>query len=169
MVYLGGGVQPGYEVICLNEYDSHGAILNGGGTAGSGSPGPSPVASNAIAPIPILGFSTQSGATWCVAGQVGSDVLSVVINTIEHGPVEATIQNGWFGAWWPGPSLDIHKIAAPPTYTLTLKDGTIRAKIRVTELGRTSLRRSGDLIADCLEPKKRPGPCQIAVRLRRGP
>jgi hypothetical protein len=134
MVYLGGGVQPGYEVICLNEYDSHGAMLNGGGTAGSGGPRPSPVASNTVAPIPILGFSTQSGATWCVAGQVGSDVVSVVINTIEHGPVEATIQNGYFAAWWPGPSLDIHKFAAPPTYTLTLRDRTIRANIPQEQL-----------------------------------
>jgi hypothetical protein len=142
MVYLGGGVQPGYEVICLNEYDSHGAILNGGGTAQSGGPGLSPVASNTVAPITGVGFSTQSGATWCVAGQVGSDVVSVVINTIEHGPVEATIQNGYFGAWWPGPSLPIlmpvpkkGEPAPPaPTYTLTLKDGTIRANIPQEQL-----------------------------------
>lgn len=133
MVYLGGGVQPGYEVICLNEYDSHGAVLNGGGSAGSGGPGLSPVASDTVAPMTGVGFGTQSGATWCVAGQVGSDVVSVVINTIEHGPVEATIQNGYFAAWWPVPAtaLDIGKGPTPvgPTYTLTLKDGTIRTNI----------------------------------------
>ena len=138
MVYLGGGVQPGYEVICLNEYDSHGAIRDGGGTARSGGPGLSAVASNTIAPITGVGFGTQSGATWCVAGQVGSDVVSVVINTIEHGPVEATIQNGYFAAWWPGPatSLGIGKGPTPvgPTYTLTLKDGTIRANIPQEQL-----------------------------------
>jgi len=125
MVYLGGGIQPGYDVVCLKEYDSHGAILNGGGSAGSGGPGPSPVASNTVAPIVEFGFSTQRGATACVAGQVGSDVVSVVINTIEHGPVEATIQNGYFAAWWPGPATTL----VTATYTLTLKDGTIRANI----------------------------------------
>jgi hypothetical protein len=136
MVYLGGGVQPGYEVICLNEYDNHGAIRNGGGSAQSGGPGLSPVASNTVAPITGVGFSTQSGATWCVAGQVGSDVVSVVINTIEHGPVEATIQNGYFAAWWPGPGPLPMPTAVPvgPTYTLTLKDGTIRANIPQEQL-----------------------------------
>jgi hypothetical protein len=138
MVYLGGGVQPGYEVICLNEYDSHGAILNGGGAAGSGGRGLAPVASNTVAAITGVGFTTQSGATWSVAGQVGSDVVSVVINTIEHGPVEATIQNGYFAAWWPAhaTSLDIGQGPTPvePTYTLTLKDGTIKANIPQAQL-----------------------------------
>jgi len=136
MVYLAGGVQPGYEVICLNEYDTHGAVLNGGGTAGSGGPGLAPVAPNTVAPITGVGFSTQSGATWCVAGQVGSDVVSVVINTIEHGPVEATIQNGYFAAWWPGPGpLPLPQaVSAEPTYTLTLKGGTIRANIPQDQL-----------------------------------
>jgi hypothetical protein len=106
MVYLGGGVQPDYGVICLNEYDSHGALLaGGGGGASSGGPGIAPVASDTVTIFSGGGFTTQSGVTWSVAGQVGSDVVSVVINTIEHGPVEATIQNGYFAAWWPGPSL----------------------------------------------------------------
>jgi len=65
-------------------------------------------------------------------------LVSVVINTIEHGPVEATIQNGYFAAWWPGPatSLGIGKGPTPvgPTYTLTLKDGTIRANIPQEQL-----------------------------------
>ena len=125
MVYLGGGIQPGYDVVCLKEYDSHGAILNGGEGFTTEGPGLSPVASNTVAPIVEFGFSTQRGATACVAGQVGSDVVSVVINTIEHGPVEATIQNGYFAAWWPGPATTL----VTATYTLTLKDGTIRANI----------------------------------------
>jgi hypothetical protein len=141
MVLLGGGVQPGYEVICLNEYDSHGAILNGGGSAQSGGPGPAPVASNTVAPSSGVAFSTQSGATWCVAGPAGSDVVSVVINTIEHGPVQATVQNGYFAARWPGPGLPLLHVPkkgepAPPepTYTLTLKNGTIRANIPQEQL-----------------------------------
>ena len=138
MVYLGGGVQPTYKVICLNEYDSHGAILNGGGSAGSGGFVPAPVASNTVALSSGVAFGTRSGATWCVAGPAGSDVVSVVINTIEHGPVEATVRGGYFAAWWPGPatSLGIGKGPTPvgPTYTLTLKDGTIRANIPQEQL-----------------------------------
>ena len=137
MVYLGGGVLPDYGVICLNEYDSHGALLaGGGGGASSGGPGIAPVASDTVTIFSGGGFTTQSGVTWSVAGQVGSDVVSVVINTIEHGPVEATIQNGYFAAWWPGPGpLPLPQaVSAEPTYTLTLKGGTIRANIPQDQL-----------------------------------
>jgi hypothetical protein len=132
MVYLGGGVLPDYGVICLNKHDSQGAILaGGGGSAGSGGPGTAPVASNTVALFTALGFGTQSGGTSCVVGQVGSEVASVVINTIEHGPVEATIQNGYFAAWWPVPGPPALPTAAAvfPTYTITLKDGTVTANI----------------------------------------
>jgi hypothetical protein len=132
MVYLGGGVLPEYGAICLNEYDSQGALLaGGGGGAASGGPGTAPVASNTVALFTGLAFGSQSGGTSCVVGQVGSDVASVVINTIEHGPVEATIQNGYFAAWWPVPGPWALPTAATlwPSYTITLKDGTIRANI----------------------------------------
>jgi hypothetical protein len=70
-----------------------------GGSAGSGGFVPAPVASNTVALSSGVAFGTRSGATWCVAGPAGSDVVSVVINTIEHGPAEATVRGGYFAAW----------------------------------------------------------------------
>jgi hypothetical protein len=82
------------------------------------------------------GMGNEAGSTWSSIGRVGSDVASVVINTVEQGPVTATIHDGYFAAWWPGPIMAFPKKgeAAPPepalpTYTLILKDGTIRAAI----------------------------------------
>jgi hypothetical protein len=82
-----------------------------------------------------------AGTTWSSIGRVGSDVASVVINTVEQGPVTATIHDGYFAAWWPGPIVTLPKKGEPaptepasPTYTLILKDGTIRAAIPERQL-----------------------------------
>jgi hypothetical protein len=143
MVLLGGGAQPGYDVICLNEVDSHGAVRNGGGSGTDRGTAPAPVASDTVAPTSGVTFGDANGSTTCVAGPAGSDVVSVVINTVEHGPVEATVRGGCFAAWWPAPAWpkpEKGKPSWPPlatptyTFTLTLKDGTVRANIPLAQL-----------------------------------
>lgn len=37
-----------------------------------------------------------------VFGRVGPDVQSVTLHTVTAGDVTATVENGWFVAWWPG-------------------------------------------------------------------
>jgi hypothetical protein len=139
LVSLSGGATPSYQATCLYEFDSHGAIRSAGGSGGSGGPGPEPVAPNSVNPSGGS-FGNANGTTYYVTGPVGSDVVSVVINTIEQGPVKATVRGGYFGAWWPGPAWEMPKNGTPmrfppaPTFTLTLKDGTIRANIPQAQL-----------------------------------
>jgi len=38
-----------------------------------------------------------------VVGRVGSDVVGLVLHTYTAGDVEASISDGWYTAWWPGP------------------------------------------------------------------
>lgn len=58
------------------------------------------------------------------AGEVGSSVTDVVLQT-GAGEVEATVSDGWFGAWWP--TTDEEELGEPVSALLTLEDGTTRA------------------------------------------
>ncbi len=70
-----------------------------------------------------------------VIGRVGSDVASVVINTLEQGPVNASVHGGYFAAWWPGPPIvGVVGTDPQPTITLILKDGTTNADIPMAHL-----------------------------------
>ena len=75
------------------------------------------------------GFSITDGA-------VGKEVKGVTIHAGAH-TVKASVQNGWYAAWWPGHAVrggpvqpspsDKEPIAFEPilTYDLTLTDGTV--------------------------------------------
>jgi|SRR5665647_3427545 len=133
----------GFQATCLmKDYAaaaSGGANTGGGGGSSARSyDGPAAVLAPNTAEVTDSGYSsTSTGSTWSSIGRVGSDVASVVINTVEQGPVTATIHDGYFAAWWPGPIMAFPKKGEPalstaptsPTYTLILKDGTIRAAI----------------------------------------
>ena len=70
-----------------------------------------------------------------ITGRVGSDVASVVLNTRQQGPVEATVHGGYFAAWWPGPPIVRLQGPGPePTITVILKDGTSRTDIPMAQL-----------------------------------
>lgn len=61
-----------------------------------------------------------------VTGKAGPDVVSVAIVT-DFGDVEATLEDGYFAAWWPGRQSLIPSFGPPnPTVRITLKDGTSR-------------------------------------------
>jgi hypothetical protein len=38
---------------------------------------------------------------WSVVGRVGAGIASVTVEPVGHLVVVATVQNGWFAAWWP--------------------------------------------------------------------
>jgi hypothetical protein len=48
--------------------------------------------------------STASGGAENVSGLAGSDVSAVTFDFADGSAVEATVQNGWYFAWWPGDS-----------------------------------------------------------------
>lgn len=52
-----------------------------------------------------------------VTGRAGTAVEKVVIHTVDHGDVAASLEGGWFAAWWP--SLD-----EPTSLTVTTSTGT---------------------------------------------
>ena len=59
-----------------------------------------------------------------VTGRAGPDVASVVFD-IDGIQVSATLDNGHFAAWWPGPTSLIPRWGPPnPNVTITLKNGT---------------------------------------------
>ncbi|KRE62945.1 hypothetical protein [Nostocoides sp. Soil756] len=66
-----------------------------------------------------------------VSGRVGSDVTGLVVHTEEQGDVTATVQDGYFTAWWPGPSdsARTRRAGLPMNFTFTAKlnDGTTRS------------------------------------------
>ena len=135
----------GFEATCLMK-DYAAAVAGGANTGGGGSGSAGSYDGPAVVLAPNMaevtgggGGGDETGTTYSSIGRVGSDVASVVINTIQQGPVTATIHDGYFAAWWPGPALapmHMPKKGEPappepaaPTYTLILKDGTVRAAI----------------------------------------
>jgi len=72
-------------------------------------------------------------STRAVVGRVGSSVRGVVVHTAQHGPVTATIADGYFAAWWPGAPLHgTDGVGPDPTFSLNLRDGTTR-EVSMTE------------------------------------
>jgi hypothetical protein len=127
----------GFQATCLmKDYAAAGGANTGGGGGGDAVSYEEPavvLAPNTAEVTSSGGRGTSTGSTYSSIGRVGADIASVVINTIEQGPVTATIHDGYFAAWWPGPPMAFPKKGEPappePTYTLILKDGTIRAAI----------------------------------------
>ena len=124
-----GGANGDFQAICL--YNDNGSGKRVTAQIGVFAPGAVP-SNTVVAGIPGKGGIDQNTYSWST-GRVGSDVASVVINTVEKGPVEATVHDGYFAAWWPVPLSVVVARPGPhspePTYTLILKDGTIKAAI----------------------------------------
>lgn len=82
------------------------------------------------------GFSKDDGEPTfrVVSGRVGADVTGVVLHTEERGDVIATVQDGYFTAWWPGPPDTKSRPTGPLpmdfTFTAQLRDGTTRSFTR---------------------------------------
>lgn len=130
-VVLGGA--GGFEATCLLRDNGPGQEVTGSGYVGT-------LEAATLAPNTVLthGSNAQSDDDSSyreITGRVGSDVTSVVINTRQQGPVEATVHGGYFAAWWPGPPIvGMQGPDTEPTITLILKDGTARPDIPMTQL-----------------------------------
>lgn len=75
-----------------------------------------------------LPFPTTDGWITWASGYVGSDVTAVTAHMPAGPDVEATVDNGRFSIWWPGPEpkSDTPGLGEAWTYTVTLTDGTTR-------------------------------------------
>ena len=96
--------------------------------------------STALRPDQILsdggsGFSEDDGEPIfrVVSGRVGADVTGVVVHTEEQGDVIASVEQGYFTAWWPGPPEVRGYLTGLPmefSFTARLRDGTTRTVSR---------------------------------------
>jgi len=100
-VLLGGA--RGYEATCLLRDNGPGEEISGGGYTGT--LGLAKVASKTVVTNGTRAQSDDNGSYRDITGRVGSDVLSVVLNTRQRGAVKATVHGGYFAAWWPGPPI----------------------------------------------------------------
>lgn len=109
---LGGSGEPsgGSSEAYLTDVPARGEILSDGGS----------------------GFSEDDGEPIyrVVSGRVGADVTGVVVHTAEQGDVIASVDGGYFTAWWPGPAESASRPSGslPMNFTFTaqLRDGTTR-------------------------------------------
>lgn len=69
-----------------------------------------------------------------LAGLVGPDVSSVVVNTPQHGPVQASVVDGHLAAWWPWEMTPPEPAHPDLTFDIELDDGTVRTGIPLTEV-----------------------------------
>lgn len=59
-----------------------------------------------------------------VEGHVGADVASIVLHTVAQGEVTATVEDGRFAAWWPGPEWGVTAGPGSVAATVTYADGS---------------------------------------------
>ncbi len=57
---------------------------------------------------------------WSVFGRAGLAIVSVVVEPQNHPAVQATLENGWFSAWWPEafPARQLGRGPAQPTFVV---------------------------------------------------
>jgi len=123
----------GFEATCLLKDNGPGQEVTGGGYVGT--LGDEPVARDSVTTPGTRTQSNDDSSYREISGCVGSDVAAVVLNTLQRGPVRATVSSGRFAAWWPGPTIrGMEGYGLEPTLTLTLKDGTTRADIPMAEV-----------------------------------
>lgn len=77
----------------------------------------------------IPGGGSTSREVTITDGAVGADVVAVTIQAPGDRTVQATVRNGRYVAWWPGPDYDVAQEGTAGarsivTYDLTLADGS---------------------------------------------
>lgn len=77
----------------------------------------------------IPGGASTSREVTITDGAVGADVVAVTIHAPGDRTVRATVRNGRYVVWWPGPDYDVAKEGTAEarsivTYDLTLTDGS---------------------------------------------
>ena len=113
---LGGSGEPsgGSSEVYLTQIPDQNQILSDGGS----------------------GFAEDDGEPIfrVVTGRVGADITGVIVHTAEQGAVIATVENGYFTAWWPGPPEPEGRardgLPMDFTFTAQLGDGTTKSFTR---------------------------------------
>lgn len=131
----------GLESVCLARGDLTGSISTVV-DRDAGAPGPGAIS------VTIYDTSSYSDASSgpdtvedahsIVTGRIGEDVIGIVVNTPQQGPVLASIDQGWFAAWWP---WDKDWTASPYpdlSFDLELADGTRVDGVPLSEVDRSS-------------------------------
>ncbi len=113
-----------------------GSVIGAGGGWNQGQP-------EQLAAIPadrleVTQQSTVNGGDlkvegWSILGRAGAGIASVVVEPIGQPPVTASLENGWFGAWWPAAAGVGQGGADPPPVVVRGLDllGTELAEVRV--------------------------------------
>lgn len=105
--------------ICISngQHEATGIATNGRILSIEAAPGPGqlglPSGGGGSAP----GFPGSLGQEGDVYGLAGREVSAVTFEFADRGAVEATVQNGWYFAWWPGDSR-------PSSVRVTTSTGT---------------------------------------------
>jgi hypothetical protein len=81
--------------------------------------------------------SVDDGAFVYAEGRVGADVARIEVTTPSGRRVEASIENGRWGVWWPvgDASMENPDLTEAPTYQVTLRDGTVLDHVRTLRTG----------------------------------
>lgn len=116
--------------LCLGAVDQFGTYLGGGGGSGLGAteePADGPI--RIVTGVrntrhgPDIWTMIRGGDTYtAVAGTLHAEIARVVVQRDTGGPVTASINDGFFAAWWPG-------TASATWYEAYDGDGTMLAKV----------------------------------------
>jgi hypothetical protein len=101
-----------------------------------------PVATDGVSVVRQSQATSQGDAYTFIEGQVGSGVSQVVLNLTDGSTVQATAENGWFAAWWPG-TVDA------TTASLTTASGTTTATLPTADLPSCPPSPPGDQQSSC--------------------
>jgi hypothetical protein len=147
-IYVNGHVA--YICISNGQHTGTGLTSNGRLLSFEAAPGPDqlgdPSGGGGSAPgFPASDGPTSSNQEEDVQGLAGSDVSAVSFAFADGSTVEATVQNGWYFAWWPGNSW-------PTTVQVTTGSGTHTSPMSAAACGSQA---TGCVFA---EPKPRESP-----------
>ena len=105
-------------------------------------PTPMTVAADGISVVRQAQALSQGNGYTFIEGQVGSGVSAVTLNLSDGSTVQATTENGWFAAWWPGSTDATHA-------TVTTSSGTNTQALPTAELPSCPPSPGGDQQSSC--------------------
>jgi hypothetical protein len=101
-----------------------------------------PVATDGVSVMRQSQATSQGNGYTFIEGQVGSGVSQVTLNLSDGSTVQASTENGWFAAWWPGS-------ADATTASLTTSTGTTTATLPTPDLPSCPPSPAGDQQSTC--------------------
>ena len=122
-IYVNGRVAH----ICISngEHEGTGIAMNDRILSVEAAPGPDQLGNPSGGGSHAPGFPGSSGQESDAQGLAGKDVSAVTFEFADKSAVEATVQNGWYFAWWPGASW-------PTSVRVTTSTGTLTSPMACT-------------------------------------